>query len=177
MNSIKINETLVDILVRAANDGFSMTKMKQVPVGASRHTNSSHDISAIVGLVGKTSGAVMINISDAMACFLVGNMLDEVFSDMSPQVLDGICEITNIIAGQAKALLASTEWATGNISCPSVVVGTNYFISHFKGMECISVEFELEELPITTMEDRFFSVSLALLRGHARINSHFEGQS
>jgi hypothetical protein len=51
-----------------------------------------------------------------------------------------------------------------NISVPSVIIGQSYGVHYARGMHTISVDFELEEMPITDLRERFFTVSLSLLR-------------
>lgn len=163
MQLIQVEETLVNVLVKATRDGLSMAGVKPMPVGVSRYVTSSREISAIVGLVGGVAGAIMVNASSHIGCFLANKLLNEKYEVLTPQVLDSVCEISNIISGQTKALLSTTEWRIDRISCPSVVVGSSYFVSHYKGMHSAAVDFELTELPLTTLSDRLFSVSISLM--------------
>jgi hypothetical protein len=43
-------------------------------------------------------------------------------------------------------------------------MGQSYCVHYARGMHTISVDFELEEMPITDLRERFFTVSLSLLR-------------
>jgi CheY-specific phosphatase CheX len=164
MQLIQVDETIVNILTKSTRDGLAMAGIKPVPIGVSRYVTNTQEVSAIVGLVGSTSGAVMINAGKAAACFLATKMLAEEYTELTPQVLDCMSEIANIVAGQTKALLATTEWKTEKISCPSVVVGSSYYISHYKGMQSTSVDFELMEMPINTMHSRIISASISLMK-------------
>ena len=51
-----------------------------------------------------------------------------------------------------------------NISVPSLVLGANYNVYYTRGIETVSVEFELEEIPVMFQRDRFFSVTVSLMR-------------
>lgn len=164
MQLIQVDETIVNILVKATRDGLSMAGIKPVPVGVSKYVTTSHEVSSIVGFVGNTSGAIMINAGKQASCFLSGKMLGEEYTDLCPQVLDCMSEIANIIAGQTKALLGTTEWKTDKISCPSVVVGSSYYITHYKGMQSTSVSFELLEMPLTTIQSRIITTSISLMK-------------
>jgi CheY-specific phosphatase CheX len=165
VNSIvQVDEVLSNILAKSTRDGLAMAGVTPTPIGVSRYVASSRFISAIVGLVGPTSGAIMFNASEAVCCYLAGRMLGETYEAVSPEVLDGTCEITNIIAGQTKAFLSQTEWKAERISCPSIVVGSSYFVSHYKGMESAAVEFELDEMPLINLDSRLFSVSMTLMK-------------
>jgi chemotaxis protein CheX len=164
MQLIQVDETIVNILTKSTRDGLAMAGIKPVPVGVSRYVTNTQEVSAIVGLVGNTSGAVMINAGKEAACFLASKMLNEEYCELCPQVLDCMSEVANIVAGQTKALLATTEWKTDKISCPSVVVGSSYYISHYKGMQSTSVVFEVEEMPLTTIHSRILTASISLMK-------------
>jgi CheY-specific phosphatase CheX len=153
MQIIQVDENLVNILVKSTRDGLAMAGVKPLPVGVSRYVTSNRDVSAIVGMVGTNNGAVMLNAGTGVACHLASQMLGEDADSLNPQTLDCLCELANIIAGQSKAFLSATPWKVDRISCPSVVVGNNYFISHYK----------LSEMPLALLHDRIFSVSLSLL--------------
>jgi CheY-specific phosphatase CheX len=161
---IQVDEKIVNILTKATRDGLAMASVKPIPVGLSRYVNSNREVSAIVGFVGSTSGAIMVNASSSVACFLTKGLLGEEYETITAQVLDSMCEIANIIAGQTKAFLSNTEWKIDKISCPSIVVGSSYFVSHYKGMQTTSVEFELPEMPLAGFADRIFSVAISLIK-------------
>lgn len=164
MQLLNIDQTLINVLAKSTKDGLAMAGVTPTPVGISKYITTTREVSAIVGLVGSTTGAIMVNASTATTCHLAGKMLGEGFEKLCPQVLDGISEIANIIAGQSKAFLSTTEWKAERISCPSVVVGSSYFISHYKGMHTASVDFEVTDMPVTTLSDRIFSVTISLMK-------------
>lgn len=164
MQIIQVDEKIVNILVKATRDGLAMAKVKPVPVGVNRYVSSARDVSAVIGLVGQTSGAIMVNAGSATSRLLAGNLLGVQYDELNPEVLDSMSEIANIVAGQTKALLGQTDWKVERISCPSVVVGSSYFISHYKGMETAAVDFEIPEMPLAMLGDRIFSVSISLMK-------------
>ncbi|MBN1256692.1 MAG: chemotaxis protein CheX [Planctomycetes bacterium] len=163
MEIIGVNEVLLNALVKATRDGLSMAGIDPVPIGVSRYVTTTREVSAIIGLVGSTSGAVMVNASKEITCQIAEKMLKEKCEQLTPQALDSISEIGNIIAGQTKAILSTTEWKIEKISCPSVVVGSSYFISHYKGMLSVAVDFELGALPLISLNERLFTVSISLM--------------
>ena len=61
-------------------------------------------------------------------------------------VCDGVGEIINMIAGQAKAMLVKTKYHF-TISIPSVISGHGHEISHKKGTPNIVVLFEADGTP------------------------------
>ena len=107
---------------------------------------------------------MIINTSADCACFMAGRMLGETLSQPDNQTLDGLCEIANIIAGQTKASLSTTDYKFDRISVPSVIVGNNYSISHYRGMTSLSVEFELPEMPIKPGDRATFTANMSLMK-------------
>ncbi len=161
---LQIDEQLVSIIIKCTKDGLMMAGLKPSPAGISKFFQSQGDVSAIVGFVGNISGSMFINTSEATACFMAGRMLGEEMTYLDNQTLDGLCEIANIIAGQTKAALSTTEFKFDRISAPSVIVGNNYSISHYRGMTSLSVEFELPEMPIKPSDRATFTVNISLMK-------------
>ncbi len=102
------------------------------------------DVSGVMGLSGDASGSVVISLPAKLACVVVGRMLgEEPASELTADVCDGVGEVINMIAGQAKAALAETKYHF-TISIPSVVSGQNHEITHKKGTPNIVVLFDAE---------------------------------
>lgn len=161
---LQLDEQLINVLVKCTKDGLMMAGLKPTPIGISKFLNSRGNVSSIIGFVGAYSGSMIINTSDATACFMAGRMLGETLATLDNQALDGLCEIANIIAGQAKAALSTSDFRFDRISVPSVIVGNSYSISHYRGMTSVSVEFELPEMPIKPGERGTFSVNISLMK-------------
>lgn len=164
MKLLRIDEKLVGVLIKSARDGLAMAGLKPVPVGASRRFTCTRDVTAIIGCAGNCNGSILINTSEEGATFLASKMLGEDLEGLDNNVLDGVCEICNIIAGQTKAVLSVTEYKFDRISTPSVVVGSNYFISHYKGATTISVDFELEDIVAQPRQDLTFTIAMFLVK-------------
>ncbi len=102
------------------------------------------EVSGVMGLTGSATGSVVISMPGKLACMLVGRMLGEQpAEELNNDVCDGVGEIINMIAGQAKAMLVKTRYHF-KISIPSVVKGLGHEISHKKGTPNIVVLFESE---------------------------------
>ena len=164
LSLLQIDEQLIAIITKCTRDGLMMAGLKPIPVAVSKYFQSAGAVSAIIGFVGAISGSMYINTSEHTACFMAGRLVGEEMHVLDNQVLDGLCEIANIIAGQAKAALSSTEYKFDRISVPSVIVGDNYAISHYRGMTSLSVEFELPEMPIKPGDRAVFSVNMSLMK-------------
>lgn len=164
MQILQLDELLVNVLVKATRDGLAMAGLKPVPIGVSKFIHTHGEVSSIIGCVGQTCGSLMVNACKDAACFMAGKMLGEELTELTPTALDGFSEIANIIAGQTKAVLSTTEHRFDKISTPSVVVGSSYFISHYKGMTSLGVEFEVPGMLSGDSRAGVFSVSLCLMK-------------
>jgi len=163
-NILQLDDRLLGGLVKATRDGLAMGGMKPAPIGAGCRFTCSREVTAVIGCVGHTSGSVFINCSRESAIFMASKMLGEDCKELNAGVLDGVCEITNIIAGQTKALLSTTEYKFERISTPAVVVGSNYLVSHCKGATTISVDFELNDTGCSFNDDMTFTVAMFLVK-------------
>lgn len=164
MKGIGIDETLIQAILRSTGAGFQMAGMTPEAVGVSKLTPRSQEISAVIGMVGKRTGTITLNISSRAALHLSNSFSGVTHSELHEEVLDAIAEITNIIAGRLKAELGGTSYGIEQISCPSIIIGGDYRVYHFQGFDSASVEFLIPEMPAMVMFARFFSVSLALSR-------------
>jgi CheY-specific phosphatase CheX len=79
-------------------------------------------------------------------------------------VVDGVGEMTNVVAGGFKTKLASTPWVVGSITIPSVILGSQYNISYSKGIEYCSVTFEVDDSDTLSIHERVFMVSASLIQ-------------
>lgn len=164
MKILQVDERLVNVLIKSTRDGLAMGGLKPIPVGVSRKFSVTRDVTAVIGAVGQCSGSIFINCSKDCAILMAGKLLGEKLTVMDAAVLDGVCEIANIIAGQSKALLSTSEFRFERISTPAVIVGSNYFVSQYKGATTISVEFELENTGAMPNQDMTFTIAMFLVK-------------
>jgi chemotaxis protein CheX len=88
------------------------------------------DISAVIGLMARTEGAMVVSFPDRSALAFTTRILAGVTDDMSNDVVrDCIGEIANVIAGQARGILANTPY---------------HEIRHKPGMPCLVTAFTTE---------------------------------
>ena len=109
------------------------------------------EVSAIIGLAGDTTGAVVLSFSRETAIAMVSRLSGKTYSALTNEVLDGVGEMVNIIAGNAKKDLAGFRIL---ISLPGVVVGASYKIRWPEGIPVIAIPFQSEAGP--------FSVNVSL---------------
>jgi len=77
----------------------------------------------VIGLTGTVRGAMLIGMKEELACKTVSLFLGQNMNSVNEDVLDGIGEITNIIAGSAAAKLSDFKIGLG---LPTVLLGKEY---------------------------------------------------
>ena len=102
------------------------------------------DISGIIGLTGDAEGSITVSFSESCALKVVENMLGEKFEELNEDVADSMGEITNMIAGDARARLEKLGHRFV-ASLPSVVRGKNHKVRHIsRGGQTIFIPFTTE---------------------------------
>lgn len=148
---MKVDANLINPFIKAtttAMEMMAMCKPERKGIELKKDNVLVGDISGIMGLSGDVSGAIVVSFVKETACKVVGNMLGTTYTEINDEVKDGIQEIVNLIAGQAKTMLADTEYHF-QISIPTCIIGKNHQVNHKKGVPCIMATFELEGTPFT----------------------------
>lgn len=164
LDCLNINQILFDAVTGAVQNALDMCDAKIRCVGVSAMpTQETGLITGMIGVHGKVSGFISVNIAERFAIHAVEGLLEEKFGTLTSQVVDGAGEITNIIVGGIKSTLAKTEWGFSQITIPSVIVGQNFTIAYSRGLEFLTVTFEHDDADAVRLEDRMMHVSLSLL--------------
>lgn len=169
MKKLQVNETLMDAVIEGTLAGLTMTMLEPEPVGASRFFNASRIFSVIVGFSGESSGMMTINLGERALRLMAGRLLDQPEVKCDEESFDAMMELGNMVAGSIKDRLKdSQEFRLEHLSLPSLVQGASYNLYYSRGIHTVSVTFELVEVPAIYYTDRFFTVTVSLLRapGH-----------
>ncbi|MHC4261695.1 MAG: chemotaxis protein CheX [Planctomycetota bacterium] len=164
MTALKVDQTLLESVIQGTTVGLQMTGVAPPPVGASCFFDSRRTVSIMVGVVGQNNGSCTINMSEKAMLWLAGKLLFEEQDAVNEETIDAIMEVGNMVAGAIKEELVGTAFEAENISVPSMIWGAAYDVVYTRGMNTVTVEFELEEMPLSMLGDRFFTVSLSLMR-------------
>jgi chemotaxis protein CheX len=105
----------------------------------------THEISGVIGLSGKAIGTVVLSLEKLVALKVAAAMLGEEPTEMNGDVVDAIGELTNMIAGSAKAQLEHLEMS---VSLPSVIMGRNHRVAFPGDIRPIAIPFESEWGPV-----------------------------
>jgi chemotaxis protein CheX len=99
------------------------------------------DIIAVIGLSGTAQGTVALKLPIKTALKVVGRMVGSKFKTVDSSIIDGIGELVNIIAGNAKGRF---EGHKITVSLPTVVRGSIYTLNNLENAIYLSVPFESE---------------------------------
>lgn len=112
-----------------------MTSMVGVDCQISREVsldNYESFVSGVITLSGNASGQVAVVFSQLASTGMVAQMLSLAPEEVDEEILrDGVGEIANIVAGNAKSKLAELGFDL-KLSLPTIVTGTNHHVALFK---------------------------------------------
>ncbi len=156
---------LLKSIMESVQNGLVMCDARAKCVGISGvPLTDPAPITGLIGVHGKVSGFLTVNMAEKTAINLVEGLLGEKFGSLTSQVVDGAGEITNIFVGGIKSSLAGSTWAFSHITVPSVIIGKGYQIAYSKGLDFLCATFERTDAEAIMLEDRLFHVSMSLLR-------------
>lgn len=165
VTKLGVNTRLFESVVTAAENGIQMAGSKAECIAVSKAPGTqAGEVTGLIGVHGDVSGFLSLNTAESLALHLVGGLLDETHTVLNPQVVDGVGELTNIVAGGIKSALAGSDWAFSQITVPSMIVGNGYQVAFGSGLELLSVTFEVDNPAAVRLSDRLLNVTLSLLK-------------
>lgn len=111
------------------------------------------DISGIIGLSGATTGIACISLPASFAVKTIGEMIgEEISGGVNDAVVhDGVGELINLIAGQARTTLSGTRYRF-EVSLPTIISGRGHEVYHKQGTCCASMVFESRDNSLFTID-------------------------
>jgi chemotaxis protein CheX len=129
--------------------------MLGVPVtvapGTSASDSESKTLTAVIGLAGALSGAYTVLVTAEGAMQMTACMAGMEITTVDETVLDGLGEITNMLAGAWKSKIPSLH-AACLLSVPTVVAGTQYEVHKRSSAFRLTRSYRFN--------DHFFTVSI-----------------
>ncbi len=139
----------VNPLITATRDVFEMM-LGCTPVRTGlrlkRSGEPSPEVNAVIGISGNAAGTVVVGMSGESACEILRRMIGNETTAVNDEVCDAVGEITNMIAGSAKAALAKYHLS---ISLPNVVTGRGMQMHFPTSVAPMLIEFQSEIGPIS----------------------------
>ena len=141
----RIDVELVAPFIKATHktlDTMCATKITRKSVAVKKGYKMSGDISALIGMSGTISGTCAISLPEDLAVQLIESLVCEKVQGVNDMVVhDGVGELVNMIAGDAKASLSSTKYKF-DITLPTIITGQGFEVYNRSGTRCVSVVFE-----------------------------------
>lgn len=131
----------INPFLRATVDVFKQTAsidLQRGEIALKVNSVPSLDISGLISLTGIVGGLVVVSVDQKVALKVAEAMLQEPFDTVNNDVIDLVGELTNMIAGKAKAGLAQFKMTLG---LPTVVTGTNHEVRFPSDVQPISIPF------------------------------------
>jgi chemotaxis protein CheX len=104
-------------------------------------TKGTPDIIGVIGLSGTAQGIVALKLPVKTALNVVGKMVGMEFRGVDSSIIDGVGELVNIIAGNAKAKF---EGHAISLSLPTVVRGSIYRLNNLGDTVWLTIPFKSE---------------------------------
>lgn len=99
--------------------------------------NEAPDIIGVIGLSGEARGSVVLRFPVRTALNVISKMVDDDFKSVDSSVIDGVGELVNIIAGNAKTKLDCNL----SLSLPSVMRGDLCRLNNLKNVVWLELPF------------------------------------
>ena len=165
IDSLPADPVLLRAIVTSVQTCLAMCKMEGKCVGvATVPTREPGPITGMIGVHGDVSGFVTLNMSEKVAMAAVGGLLEEKYDVLTPQVIDGVGEITNILSGQIKGALSGSKWGFSRVTVPSVIVGQQHQVAFAGGLNFLCAVFEHTTDDTLMLDDRLLQVAVSLIR-------------
>ncbi len=109
-------------------------------------SRAAHEVSGVIGLSGKAVGTVVVSFSPQVAIKAASTMLMMEANEIDDDVIDAVGELTNMVAGAAKAELEEYELA---VSLPNVITGAGHEVHFPSEVTPISIAFDTDWGPLS----------------------------
>lgn len=102
------------------------------------------DVTGLIGVTGHAKGSISLTLEQGAILAIVNNMLMESYVEINADIVDAVGELTNMVAGQARAAL-SEQGMSFQASTPTVVVGKGHKIQHAAKAPILAIPFSTDQ--------------------------------
>lgn len=134
-------DDLIEPFVAATSSVFATMVGWEVTPGTpgTFEAQREYDLTSLIGLSGASTGVVMVHWAQSTALKAVGAMLGSEPAEVNADVIDTLGELTNMVAGSAKASLSPMF---SNLALPIVLFGKNRELGMPKYIQPIRIPFD-----------------------------------
>lgn len=115
-------------------------------VAVKQDSRAAHEISGVIGLSGRAVGTVVVSFSTQVALKAASTMLMMETTEVDDEVVDAVGELTNMVAGAAKAELEEYNLA---VSLPNVITGPAHEVHFPSEVTPIAIAFDTDWGPVS----------------------------
>jgi chemotaxis protein CheX len=141
---------LVNPFIESVQEVFSTmlgTQAKRGKVGITDGEKSPGELVALIGISGRATGNVALSLPASTALSIIGQLMSETYDSVTEDVIDGVAEMVNMIAGGAKAKMNVDGDTPMDLSLPTVVSGDSYKVKYPTKTIWLEVPFECDYGP------------------------------
>jgi chemotaxis protein CheX len=134
----------INPFIESVSEVFENMLESEVKMGdpsANVEEPSTPDLIGVIGLSGTAQGIVALRLPVKTALNVIGKMVGTEFQSIDSSIIDGVGELVNIVAGNAKAKFRGQ---TISLSLPTVVRGSIYKLSNLSNTVWLTVPFNSE---------------------------------
>ncbi len=121
-------------------------RVRRGQLSLKQDSRSSHEISGVIGLTGNAVGTVVLSLSREVALQAASVLLMTETKEIDADVLDAVGELTNMVAGGAKAQLETYNMA---VSLPNVITGKGHEVHFPSNVTPICIGFVTDWGPLS----------------------------
>ena len=156
MAQARMDVNLILPFVKSTQDTFSSMlgmKVTRKNVYIKKGYRMFGVLTGIIGISGRVTGTCAVSLPADLAVQGVEQMLCEKVENGVNDVLvhDGVGEIINMIVGQARSLLAETQYRF-EITLPTIISGAGHEVYNKTGTRCVVIVFETDAQRPFTLE-------------------------
>lgn len=114
---------------------------KRTKLSLKENMHPRYELSAVIGVTGRAAGTIVLSLSKAAAVNVLERMVGTKTEEINTEVCDAVGELTNMVAGSAKAQLAQLELS---ISIPNIVSGKEHHVHYPSNVTPLCIIFDSE---------------------------------
>lgn len=134
----------INPVIGALEDAFETmlnAPIQRTGLGLKENNCSLHPVSGIIGVGGKAVGTIVLSMSHQVAQQAAATMLMTEVNETDDDVMDAVGELTNMVAGGAKAKLETFQL---QMSLPNVLCGDNCRLHFPANAHPIAIPFKCQ---------------------------------
>lgn len=142
----------INPFIESVSEVFDTMLQAKVARGTISLTSGKSDplhIVALIGLSGPARGTVALHLPTKTALGIVSRILGVALVVADQTVNDGVAEIVNIVAGNAKAKLSATGGIPIDLGLPTLITGNHYTVEYPTKASWLQVPFNSDFGPFS----------------------------